>query len=192
MVIATEYRAMAAEHHRLADMCRSPESREQHLCLETVLRALADSRECLHGARASRDASDPQIVKYRWLRPGLGSQPVASAPMNATAPCGRLRETQVERWPHVQISGCADLGLSKQSQQYRLSGLNSPGTRVAGSDGVTPRGVFGSGHEQSCEADCGVGRFRCSGRRCRCSHVVGRIHSHRDIEPHDCAATPSN
>jgi hypothetical protein len=40
MVDATEYRVMAAEHHRLAGMCRSPESREQHLRLEKELRAL--------------------------------------------------------------------------------------------------------------------------------------------------------
>ena len=30
MINASEYRAMAAEHHRLAGMCRSPDSREQH------------------------------------------------------------------------------------------------------------------------------------------------------------------
>ncbi len=63
MLNATEYRAMAAEHHRLAGMCRSPESREQHLRLEKELRALAGSEECLHGARAPQPASDPQIVK---------------------------------------------------------------------------------------------------------------------------------
>jgi hypothetical protein len=34
MINASEYRAMAAEHHRLAGMCRSPESREQHFCLD--------------------------------------------------------------------------------------------------------------------------------------------------------------
>ena len=56
MVIATVYRAMAAEHHRLACMCRSPESREQHSRLETGIRALAEER-------VPRDASDPQIVK---------------------------------------------------------------------------------------------------------------------------------
>jgi hypothetical protein len=63
MVNATEYRAMAAEHHRLAGMCRSPESRERHLRLENELRALADSEECLHGTRAPQHASDRQIVK---------------------------------------------------------------------------------------------------------------------------------
>jgi hypothetical protein len=62
MVNATEYRAMAAEHHRLAGMCRSPESREQHLRLEKELRALADSEECLR-TRTPQHASNPQIVK---------------------------------------------------------------------------------------------------------------------------------
>jgi hypothetical protein len=56
MVIATVNRAMAAEHHRLACTCRSPESREQHSRLETGIRALAEER-------VPRDASDPQIVK---------------------------------------------------------------------------------------------------------------------------------
>jgi len=63
MINATEYRAMAAEHHRLAGMCRSPESREQHLRQEQELRALAEREEVLQGARPSRHASDPQVVK---------------------------------------------------------------------------------------------------------------------------------
>jgi hypothetical protein len=63
MVDATQYRAIAAEHHRLAGMCRSPESREQHLRLEQEFLALADGKECLQEARAPRDASDPQPVK---------------------------------------------------------------------------------------------------------------------------------
>jgi hypothetical protein len=63
MINATEYRVMAAEHHRFAGMCRSPESRDQHLRLEQELRALADREECLHGPRAPQHASDPQIVK---------------------------------------------------------------------------------------------------------------------------------
>ena len=42
MVIATVYRAMAAEHHCLAGMYRSPESREQHSRLETELSCEAD------------------------------------------------------------------------------------------------------------------------------------------------------
>ena len=54
MVNATEYRAMAAEHHHLAGMCRSPESREQHLRLEQELRALAEREEVLQGTRAPR------------------------------------------------------------------------------------------------------------------------------------------
>jgi hypothetical protein len=62
MINATEYRAMAAEHHRLAGMCRSPDSREQHLRLEQELRALADREECLQAARAPQRASNPQIV----------------------------------------------------------------------------------------------------------------------------------
>lgn len=63
MINATEYRAMAAEHHRLAGMCRSPESREQHLRLEQELWALAAREEALQGTRASQHASDPQIIK---------------------------------------------------------------------------------------------------------------------------------
>ena len=63
MLDATEYRAMAAEHHRLAGMCRSPESRERHLRMETELRALAAGEECLHGARSAQRASDPPIVR---------------------------------------------------------------------------------------------------------------------------------
>jgi hypothetical protein len=62
MINATEYRAMAAEHHRLAGMCRSPESREQHLRLEQELRALAEREDVLHGTRAPHQASDPQTV----------------------------------------------------------------------------------------------------------------------------------
>ena len=63
MINVTDYRAMAAEHHRLAGMCRSPESREQHLRLEQEFRAFAECEEALQGTRAPRDASDPQIVK---------------------------------------------------------------------------------------------------------------------------------
>jgi hypothetical protein len=44
MLDATEYRAMAADHHRLAGMCRSPESREQHLRMEKEFRAFAAVR----------------------------------------------------------------------------------------------------------------------------------------------------
>jgi hypothetical protein len=65
MINATEYRAMAAEHHRLATMCRSPESREQHSRLEKQFRDLADSEERLHEVSTSLRRSDPQIVKER-------------------------------------------------------------------------------------------------------------------------------
>ena len=45
MIDATDYRAIAAEHHRFAGMCRSPESRERHLDLEQQLLALAKLEE---------------------------------------------------------------------------------------------------------------------------------------------------
>ena len=45
MLKAVEYRAKAAEHHRLATLCRLPESREQHYRLEQHFLALADSEE---------------------------------------------------------------------------------------------------------------------------------------------------
>jgi hypothetical protein len=45
MINATDYRAMAAEQHRYAGMCRSPESRERHLGLEQQLLALANLEE---------------------------------------------------------------------------------------------------------------------------------------------------
>jgi hypothetical protein len=54
MVNAADYRAMAAEHHRLAGMCRAPESREQHFRLEKDFEALADSEERLRGPPARR------------------------------------------------------------------------------------------------------------------------------------------
>jgi hypothetical protein len=54
MVNATEYRAIAAEHHRFAGMCRSPESREQHLRAEKELLALADGADCLHDTRSAQ------------------------------------------------------------------------------------------------------------------------------------------
>jgi len=57
MINATEYRAMAAEHHRLAGMCRSPDSREHHLRLEQQFRALAEREE--DRPRVPRQASDP-------------------------------------------------------------------------------------------------------------------------------------
>jgi hypothetical protein len=57
MINAAEYRAMASEHHRLAGMCRSPESREQHFRLEKDFLALAASEECLRGTRAAQHPS---------------------------------------------------------------------------------------------------------------------------------------
>ena len=62
MINASEYRAMAAEHHRLAGMCRSPESREQHFRLEKEFLALADAEECLHGAYASQSVSQTHLA----------------------------------------------------------------------------------------------------------------------------------
>jgi hypothetical protein len=63
MINASEYRAMAAEHHRLAGMCRSPESRAQHFRLEQEFLALADTEGCLHGAHALQSASQSQLTK---------------------------------------------------------------------------------------------------------------------------------
>ncbi len=63
MVSATEYRAMAAEHHRLAGMCRSPESRERYLSLEQELLAIANNEECLHGLRTPQQAREPQPAR---------------------------------------------------------------------------------------------------------------------------------
>ena len=60
MINATEYRAMAAKHHRLAGMCRSPESREQHLSLEQQFRALAEREERLHPPPVPQHVSEPQ------------------------------------------------------------------------------------------------------------------------------------
>jgi hypothetical protein len=63
MVNADQFRAMALQHHRWAGMCRAPESREEHFRLEKELLALADSKERLHGARASEQACYPQQSK---------------------------------------------------------------------------------------------------------------------------------
>jgi hypothetical protein len=63
MINATEYLAMAAEHHRLAGMCRSPDSREQHLRLEEQFRALAERRETWRESSAPQPACGPQILK---------------------------------------------------------------------------------------------------------------------------------
>jgi len=61
MINATEYLAMAAEHHRLAGMCRSPDSREQQLRLEEL--ALAERRETSHEPPAPQPARDLQTAK---------------------------------------------------------------------------------------------------------------------------------
>jgi hypothetical protein len=63
MVDAIQYRAIAAEHHRLAGMCRSPESREQHLRLEQEFLALADGKEDLQQARTPAHALEQQMAK---------------------------------------------------------------------------------------------------------------------------------
>jgi hypothetical protein len=63
MINATEYRAMAAEHHRLAGMCRSPDSREQHLRLEQQFRVLAEREELLHPPLVTQQASDSPIAE---------------------------------------------------------------------------------------------------------------------------------
>ena len=63
MINAAEYLAMAAEHHRLAGMCRSPDSREQHLRLEEQFRALAERRETAHEPPAPQSARDLQTAK---------------------------------------------------------------------------------------------------------------------------------
>lgn len=63
MVSAIEYRTMAAEHHRLAGMCRSPESRERHLRLEQELLTIANNEECLHGLRTSQQVGEAQPAK---------------------------------------------------------------------------------------------------------------------------------
>jgi hypothetical protein len=65
MVDVIDYRAMAAEHHRLAGMCRSPESREQHFRMEEELLALAKGDERLHSARAPQHANDPHTARQR-------------------------------------------------------------------------------------------------------------------------------
>jgi hypothetical protein len=60
MIDATEYRAMAAEHHRLAGMCRSPESRQQHLSLEQQFGALAECEERLQRPPVPQHVREPQ------------------------------------------------------------------------------------------------------------------------------------
>jgi hypothetical protein len=57
---ATEYRAMAAEEHRLAGMCRSPDSREEHRRRESELLALADK---LEGKHAPQRPTGPNTIR---------------------------------------------------------------------------------------------------------------------------------
>ena len=63
MVDATQYRTIAAEHHRLAGMCRSPESREEHFRLEKEFLALADCMERSQGVGTVEHASAPRFVR---------------------------------------------------------------------------------------------------------------------------------
>ena len=63
MINAIEYREMALQHHRWAGMCRSPESREEHLRLEQEFLVLADSEERLRGVRALENEGNPQQAK---------------------------------------------------------------------------------------------------------------------------------
>jgi len=57
MLGAIDYRAMGAEHHRLAGMCRSTESREHHFRLEKQFQVLADCEEQSH-QRHARDQGE--------------------------------------------------------------------------------------------------------------------------------------
>jgi len=52
---------MAAEHHRYAGMCRSPESRERHLSLEQQFLALAKMEES--STRLDHPAPTPPRVE---------------------------------------------------------------------------------------------------------------------------------
>ena len=68
MVNATDYRAMAAEHHRYAGMCRSPESRERHLGLEQQLLALAKLQDSAKAAAVDQlktPIEDPSLRLHR-------------------------------------------------------------------------------------------------------------------------------
>jgi hypothetical protein len=67
MTTVAEYRTMAAEHHRYAGICRSPEFRERHLSLEQQFLALAKLEES--GANLTHPA--PTL-------PGVEDQPSAS------------------------------------------------------------------------------------------------------------------
>jgi hypothetical protein len=60
---AAEYRTMAAEEHRLAGMCRSPDSRAEHFRRENELLALADNEEWLEGERALQRPMSPHTIR---------------------------------------------------------------------------------------------------------------------------------
>jgi hypothetical protein len=60
---SSDYRAMAAEHHRLAGMCRSPESREHHFRLEKQLLAIADREERSREGRAPAWRGDLNVLR---------------------------------------------------------------------------------------------------------------------------------
>src|SRR5262249_48928366 len=86
MVGATEYWAMAAEHHRLAGMCRTPASREQHLRLEQKLLALAKDEEWLHGSRAPAGVARAAAIQIATAPildfprvPASGSEPTLAS-----------------------------------------------------------------------------------------------------------------
>jgi hypothetical protein len=122
MVGATEYRAMAAEHHRLAGMCRAPESRERHLRLEQELLALAYNEECLPGlstlsSRASRGRSKlrpPHVdLKYPSEASKKGSahccrQLLANAAMAASRVGQTARQSSRLRFACLQNDGAGD------------------------------------------------------------------------------------
>ena len=77
MINAAEYRAMASEHHRLAGMCRSPESREHHFRLEKDFLALAASEEFLHGRRAAQHPSERNQICTEVRHPSCGAPSAA-------------------------------------------------------------------------------------------------------------------
>jgi hypothetical protein len=60
---SAEYRTIAAEEHRLAGMCRSPDSREAHFRRENELLALADNEEWFEGARQPQCLTCPQTIR---------------------------------------------------------------------------------------------------------------------------------
>ena len=70
MVNAADYRAMAAEHHRLAGMCRAPRfSANGIFGLKRTSGSCVDSEERLHGAPAP-GRSIRRSSNRRWSRHG--------------------------------------------------------------------------------------------------------------------------